>query len=388
MKIKDVKAIIVRGNFEWILVKITTDEGIFGLGESFTGVGVKESFYSESGYGLDEKKRQIWGIKHYLVGEDPRDVERLARKVYVGLSGIVGHAGTLVQVISGVETALWDVTGKALDVPVYRLLGGKYRDKIRIYADCHAGGSEEPESWAQRAKEVKKEGFTALKFDIDKTSHWGASYNRCITNSEMKLMVKQVEAVREAIGDDIDLAIDCHWRYNANDAIKLANALEPYNLMWLEDPVPQENNEAMKKVTDSTNTPICTGENTYTKYGFRELIVDQAVDIVAPDMSKTGGLGETKKIADMADLYYMAVAPHNIASPVGTMAACHVCASIPNFLALEYHAIDVPWWRRLIKTKSPLIEGGYIRIPEEPGIGIELNEEEVVKHLKKGEKFF
>ena len=382
MKITDIKATSIEGNFEWIIVEIQTDEGITGIGESFTGVGVKESFYSECSHGVDVK--EIWSIKNILIGEDPRNVERLSRKLYTSLSGIVGHAGTLIHVISGVEMALWDLTGKALDVPIYRLLGGKYRDKIRVYADCHAGKSEDPQSWAERAKEVKSKGFTALKFDVDKPSHRGPSYNRCLSNSEIKLMVKQVEAVREAIGDDVDLAIDCHWKYNTNDAIKLANALEPYNPWWLEDPVPQENSEAMKKVTDSTNTPICTGENLYTKYGFRDLIVNQAADIVAPDISKVGGLMETKKIAELADLYYISVAPHNICSPIGTVAACHVCATIPNFIALEFHAIDVPWWAKLIKKGSQLIEEGYIKVPEEPGLGIEINEDEIVKHLKRG----
>jgi len=388
MKITDIKVTTVSGNFEWVLVKVLTDQDeVTGIGEAFTGPGVKELFSAESEHGLG-KDRGIWSLKHLLVGEDPANVERLARKMYTALSGIVGTAGSIVQVISGVETALWDIAGKALDAPVYKLLGGRYRDKIRIYADCHAGESENPESWARRAMEVKDKGFTAMKFDVDKPSHRRVGYNRCLTNPEIKTMVAQVEAVRQAIGDEIDLAIDCHWKYNTKDATRLANALEPYNLLWLEDPVPPENVDAMKKVTASTNTPICTGENLYTKHGFRRLIENQAVDIVSPDVSKVGGLSESKKIADMADLYYMAVAPHNIASPIGTVAACHVCASIPNFLALEYHAIDIPWWDRLIKQERPLISRGYIKVPEKPGIGIELVEEEMVKHLKQGEGLF
>jgi len=388
MKITDVKVAIVRGNFEWVLVKVLTDQDeLTGIGEAFTGPGVKELILAEAEHGVKED-RGIWGLKHFLIGEDPTNVERLARKVYTGLSGIIGTAGSIIQVISGVETALWDIAGKALGAPVYKLLGGKYREKIRVYADCHAGESEDPDSWAQRAREVKEKGFTAMKFDVDKPSHREVSYNRCLKSSEIKTMAGQVEAVRQAIGDDVDLAIDCHWKYNINDAIRLANALEPYNLLWLEDPVPPENVDAMKKVTASTNTPICTGENLYTRHGFRRLIENQGVDIVSPDISKAGGLSESKKIADMADLYYMAVAPHNITSPIGTVAACHMCASIPNFLALEYHAIDIPWWGKLIKQEQSLISEGYIEVPEKPGIGVELDEEEVVKHLKEGEILF
>ncbi|MDH5439495.1 MAG: hypothetical protein OEY31_02680, partial [Candidatus Bathyarchaeota archaeon] len=171
MKITDIKVTTVSGNFEWVLVKVLTDQDeLTGIGEAFTGPGVKELILAESEHGLG-KDRGIWSLRHLLIGEDPTNVERLARKVYTALSGIIGTAGSIVQVISGVETALWDIAGKALDAPIYKLLGGKYRDKIRIYADCHAGESEDPESWARRAKEVKEKGFTAMKFDVDKPSH-------------------------------------------------------------------------------------------------------------------------------------------------------------------------------------------------------------------------
>ncbi|MHA2395024.1 MAG: mandelate racemase/muconate lactonizing enzyme family protein [Promethearchaeota archaeon] len=385
MKITDIRATIVKGNFEWVLIKILTDnDEIYGLGESFMGPGVKELVLSEAGYGAKEDSR-TWSLKHLLIGEDPTNVERLTRKIYVELMGVIGTTGTVSHVLSGVETALWDIAGKALGAPVYKLLGGKYRDKIRIYADCHAGESEEPETWARRAKEVKDKGFTALKFDVDTPAHRTVGYNRTLSNREIRLMTKQVEAVREAIGEEIDLGIDCHWKYNTNDAIRLANALEPYNLLWMEDPVPPENVDAMRKVTNSTKTPICTGENLYTRHGFRRLIETQAVDIISPDISKVGGLSESKKISDSADLYYMAVAPHNITSSIGTVAACHVCASIPNFLVLEYHAIDIPWWEKILERGEKLIQGGYMKVPEKPGIGVEINEKEIKKHLKEDE---
>jgi len=383
MKITDVKAISVKGNFEWVLIKIFTDnDEIYGLGESFMGPGVKELVSSEISFGAGSR---IFSFTNQLVGEDPTNVERLIRKFYVRLIGAIGSTGVVSHALTGIETALWDIAGKALGAPIYKLLGGKFRDKIRIYCDCGTGESEEPETWARRAKEVKREGFTALKFDVNTPAHSGPGYNRTLSNNEIKLMAKQVEAVREAIGDEIDLAIDCHWRYNTNDAIRLANTLEPYNLLWLEDPVPPENIDAMRKVTNSTKTPICTGENLYTRHGFRRLIETQAVDIISPDISKVGGLSESKKISDSADLYYMAVAPHNITSPLGTVAACHVCASIPNFLALEYHAIDVPWWEKILKREEKLIQEGFIKVPEKPGIGVEIDETEIKKHLKDDE---
>ncbi len=165
-------------------------------------------------------------------------------------------------------------------------------------------------------------------------------------------MVDVVRAVREAVGPEIMVAMDAHWKFSVNDAIKLAQALEPYDLLWLEDPVPPENIEAQRHVTHSTRTPICTGENLYRKHGYRELIEKQAARIIAPDIPKMGGLAEAKKVADHADLYYIPIAPHNVASPIGTVAAAHVCAAMNNFLVMEYHAHDVAWWGDLVAGRA------------------------------------
>jgi gluconate/galactonate dehydratase len=187
----------------------------------------------------------------------------------------------------------------------------------------------------------------------------------------------------------VDLAIDCHWNYGVNDAIRLARACEPFDLLWLEDPVPPENPDAMRRVTAATSTAIATGENQYQRHQFRELLERQAVDILAPDFQKVGGLLEGRRIADMADVHYVAVAPHNISSPIGTLASTHLCAAIPNFLALEWHAASVPFFDDLIRgRKAPLIEKGYIAVPEKPGLGIDLDESVAYKHRKRSEAFF
>jgi L-alanine-DL-glutamate epimerase-like enolase superfamily enzyme len=199
-------------------------------------------------------------------------------------------------------------------------------------------------------------------------------------------MVNLVGAVREAIGPDVDLAVDCHWNYNTRDAIRIAQALEPFRLMWLEDPTPPDNIDALKRVTEHSEVPICSGENHYTRHGLRQMITAQAVDIVQPDIPKVGGLLESKKIADLADIYYMPVAAHNVSSPIATMAASHTCASMRNFTIMEFHAQDVPWWDDLVS--GPLIVEGYITLPDKPGLGVALNEDVARAHLAEGSTFF
>ena len=372
MKITDVKTAVIKGNFEWTLVRIYTDEGIAGIGEAYWGAGVKEIIHH---------------LRGMLAGQDPLNVDCLFHRMMRGMSGAGSIAGATVTAISGVEIALWDVAGKALNVPVYNLLGGKFRDRIRIYADC--GGSADPKACADRAQEAKAMGYTVLKFDTCVPADYRSdAHNRCLSVEAVRHIVETMEALRQAVGEDIDLCLDCHWQYSTKDAIRLANALEEYNLLWLEDPTPPENIDALAKVAASTNTPICTGENLYTKHGFRDLIEKQAADIVAPDISKVGGLLESKRIADMADTYYIPIAPHNVSSPIGTIAAAHMCASIPNFLVMEFHSMEIPWWDDLVEGDGPVIREGYITVPDRPGIGVELYEEVARRHLKEGETFF
>jgi len=317
------------------------------------------------------------------------------------LSGEGSQAGATVTAISGIELALWDLVGRALKTPIYNLFGGRFRNAIRLYADCHAGRDPAPESYAERAREVVAAGFTAIKFDLDTKNpftldisddphtrrQWFEPFNRTIGTAERDWMVSVVAAVREAVGRDIMVAMDCHWKFSVNDAIKLAQAVEPYDLLWLEDPVPPENIAAQAKVAASTRTPICTGENLYRKHGFRELIEQQAAEIIAPDIPKMGGLLEAKKVADHADTYYIPVAPHNVASPVGTVAAAHVCAAMSNFLVMEFHAHDVPWWADLVEGE-PVIKDGFIHLADRPGHGMTLNEEVARAHLKPGHDLF
>ena len=376
MKITDIKTAEVQGHGYSTYVRIFTDEGITGTGECI--------------HGGDGASRLIEGLKGMLLGEDALDVDRGFEKMRRRHIFNGALAGNMVTAMTGIEIALWDIAGKALNVPVYRLLGGKFRDKVRVYVDCHAGKGDTPEANAEKAREVVAMGFNAIKFDIDdannpyKLDEW----NWSVTPGEVSAMVEKVAAIREAVGPNIDVAIDMHGRYDTHSGIRVAQALEPYNLMWLEEPVPPENIDAMREIKQSTSTPICTGENLYLRYGFRDLIEKQAVDVIMPDLPKCCGLSEGRKIANLAEIYYIPLAPHNVCGPLGTIASCHTCVSIPNFLVLEWHWLERPHWNELVITDEPIIQDGHIKIPEKPGLGVELNDEAAKKYLKSETGFF
>ena len=379
MKITNVKATTLKGYKDWNFVRIETGEGIMGLGEAHPGEGITDVIVKR--------------LKPLLVGKDPLNVEPLYHHM-IGRTIGQSVGGTMLGAIGGVETALWDLAGKALSVPIYQLLGGKYRDRLRLYADVGrgSGGIDTPQAWAQRAREGVADGYQAIKFDIDHSADelQHDPVNRGLSLAELNKMTALVAAVREAIGDDIDVCIDCHGLYNVRDVLLLAQRLEPFNLMFLEDPVPPENIDAMGKVTASTSIPICTGEWVHRRDGFRRLIQEQACDMLHVDVSATGGILEAKKIADLADLYYMPFAVHNIVSPLGMVAAAHVSAAVRNFHSMElpYHADQVSWRWELVQSKETLIQDGQFVVPDGPGFGVELNETIFRAHLKQGYSFF
>jgi L-alanine-DL-glutamate epimerase-like enolase superfamily enzyme len=411
LKITRLKTAVVEGNFDWTFVRIETDEGIRGLGECFFAPGLTAILRS---------------LEPLLVGEDPRDVSRLFRKLQLATSGAGSVAGIIYNAISGIDAALWDILGQSLGIPIYRLLGGKFRDQVRIYADCHGGEALEsldevlrsrrpswlpandghatkdyyashesepaalPQDYAKRALVMKAQGYTALKFDLDVPGTAGFDpYNRCLSNKAIDHMVALIGAVRDAAGYGIDVAVDCHWRYSVSDVIKVAHVLEPFRLLWLEDPVPPESGAALLAVSSKVRIPIATGENLFLFQGFQEMLRTHAVGIATPDLQKVGGLGIANQIAQFADTQTIPIAPHNISSPVGTLASAHFCAAIPNFLVLEFHASDVPFWDDLVDgVAKPIIQNGFITLPDRPGLGVTLNEEVARKYARRGEPFF
>ncbi|HEX7584030.1 MAG TPA: mandelate racemase/muconate lactonizing enzyme family protein, partial [Prolixibacteraceae bacterium] len=304
------------------------------------------------------------------------------------------QSGMYVAVITAVETALWDLTGKALGLPVYQLLGGKFRDKIRVYCDTalYRENQPTPDVYAESAVRAVKMGFNAVKFDIDEANDPNKydAYNWTASPAELDRMYSQIAAVRQAVGPKIDICVDMHGRYDKLTGLQVAKRMEPLNLMWLEEPVAAENIEAYRDITASTSTPICAGENFYLAYGFRRMLEIGAVDIVMPDLQKAGGLGEAQRIANLANLYYVPFAPHMVASFLGAMASCHVCASVPNFMILEwqiYFNTD-PMFKEIVSFEGPMVTDGFIQLLNKPGIGVEINEEGMRKYATPGVPFF
>lgn len=386
MKITDIQACVIgkqephSGGSVWTFVRVYTDEGIVGTGECNSG---------GPGYSGFATKSAILAMKPWLIGEDPFNVNLIYEKLRrVGRYGGSTNA-PLIFALTGIDNALYDIMGKALGVPVYKLLGGKFRDTIRLYADCHAGEAEEPQAYADKALEVVAQGFGAVKFDVDNTGVGKLDpYNWTASAKEMTHVIALIEGIRGALGYEIDLAIDCHGQFDLPSAITLAKAVEPLRLLWLEEPVPAENLNALAQVRRSSSTVICTGENQYTRFEFLEMFAAKAVDVIMPDLAKAGGIAEGKRIADIADAHYIPIAPHNVSSPLGMMAACHVMASVPNFLLLEFHAMNIPWWNDLCEGDRPFVANGAMALSERPGIGVELNNSVAKSLLWGGDTYF
>ncbi len=373
VEITDVQTTMVDGNFPWTLVRVYTDAGVVGTGEAYWGAGVPEL---------------IDRMVPFLRGENPLDIDRLYEHLIQKMSGEGSIEGVTVTAIAGVETALHDLAGKVLQVPAYQLLGGKYRDETRVYCDCHTEAEADAEACAEEAERVVEQlGYDALKFDLDVPSGFEKDRaNRHLRPGEIRHKADIVERVTERVRDRADVAFDCHWSFSTGSAKRLAAALEEYDVWWLEDPVPPENLDVQREVTDSTLTPIAAGENRYRVTEHRRLLETQAVDIVAPDLPKVGGMRETRKIADVANQYYVPVAMHNVASPVATMASAHVGAAIPNALAVEFHSYELDWWGDIVEEQ--VIEDGYIQVPERPGLGVTLDLDDVAEHMVEGETLF
>ena len=385
VSITGVRTMRLAGNFTWGIVKIETDADVYGIGETYRAPSGLMEF--------------VEGLAGDLVGENPLDTDRitaLLNQSYAG-SGRIGQAA-----FNGVEMACLDVKGKVLDVPVYELLGGKYRDRVRLYCDTHGGeplGQTEagavdprdvytPESYARAARDVVDEGFTALKFDLDvPTTRRVDTAARRLDNEAVAHKVSLVEAVRDEVGDDVDLGMDLHWNFTVETATRLGRKLEPYDLAWLEDPVPPEKTDAHRRVAEQLTTPVLTGENLVTAAQFNDIAAAGGLDIAAPDVCKCGGLGEFVRIATVCDLYGVPIAAHNVASPVGTVAGAHAAAAIPNFVAMEYHAREVPWWNDLVSRTGgdgSVLADGHVDLPEGPGLGIEIDPDVADEHLVEG----
>ncbi len=379
LKITEIKCGYIR-NGHSLFVKIHTNQGIWGCGE---GVDATPGTY---------QLVKMFGER--IKGKNPLNVNRLFEDIRKSGFFEGAQSGMYVAVLTAVETALWDLTGKALGLPVYQLLGGKFRDKIRVYCDTalYRENQPTPDVYAESATRAVKMGFNAVKFDIDEANDPNKydAYNWTASPAELDRMYNQIAAVRQAVGPKIDICVDMHGRYDKLTGLQVAKRMEPLNLMWLEEPVAAENIDAYRDITQSTSTPICAGENFYLAHGFRRALETGALDIIMPDLQKAGGLGEAQRIANLANLYYVPFAPHMVASFLGAMASCHVCASVPNFMILEwqiYFHTD-PMFKEIVTFDGPMVTDGFIQLLNKPGIGVEINEEGMRKYATPGVPFF
>ena len=360
MKVTDIKCFAVdcfRTN--WVFVKVYTDEGIDGVGEAT----------------LEYKEKALIGavehIKEYLVGKNPLDIEKHWHAIYRDAYWRGGPV--LMSALSAVEMALWDIFGKHLNVPVYQLLGGKVNDKVRIYVNGWFAGAKEPEEFGAKAKEAVKRGVTAMKWDP-----FGKNYLN-ISNADLDKALRNVAAVREAVGDKVDLLIEGHGRFNVPTGIKIAKELEQFKPMFFEEPVPPDNLDALKMVRDKSPVAISAGERLYTRWDYKEMFNLMAADYIQPDISHAGGIMELKKIAAEAECRYIPFAPHNPSGPVANAATLQLAATCPNFEILEIMYSDVEW-RKDVTNEKLEYKDGYMTIPDKPGLGIEIDEEACLAH--------
>lgn len=380
LKIREIRAVRLRNGFNSRFVRVYTDQGLTGTGETMDTIGAEDIVNSYMG--------------PQLVGRDPLDIEGILTDLWgwKRTAGgppsplfMRGMGGPYLNAISSVEMALWDLAGKAMNAPVYRLLRGRVRDKVPVY--LHAATPDEAKDL------VAKTAVKALKIGTDYTNDdWilskgfdpGKLWGLHLNTAQLDDMVGFVASFREKLGKSYDIALECHARYDVETAIQLCHLVEPFRLMWVEEPVTSDDVEAMLRVRNNTRVPLAAGENIYSRYGYRPYLEKEALSIIQPDMSKTGGLLESRRIASMAEVYSIPIAPHGVASPLATMAYAHVCSTVPNFMILEWtHYLN----RDYISLTEPVsLKDGFLEVSNKPGIGVSINEAAVKERTEPGYK--
>ncbi|MFB3826150.1 MAG: mandelate racemase/muconate lactonizing enzyme family protein [Bryobacteraceae bacterium] len=363
LRITDMRACTVAANYDYPIIRIDTNQGVYGLGE-VRDAGVK-------GIALI--------LKAHIKGKNPLEIDN----VLAGIRPFAGH-GRMGGGYSAVDMALHDIAGKVYGAPAWRLLGPKRRDRIRVY--CDTTGHDDPKIYAARMLKRKQMGFTFFKMDLYTrmvAQRPGAvNQSGVATEKGLKYLCEYIQAVRDAIGWDQPLGADHFGRLSVNDAIRYARAFEPYQLAWAEDLIPWRDWRGYKKISESTTTPTLTGEDIFgLEEGFQNLIENQALDIIQPDPETSGALIETKRISDFASMHGIPTVLHFAGSPVGCMASVHLAATLKDFVVMENHAVDMPWWGDLVKPRVA-IQDGHLPVPDAPGLGVELNEPVIREHLR------
>ena len=360
MKVTQIKTFICHAyRTNWVFVKVITDSGLYGVGEATLE------------YREPTVVQAIKELERYLVGKDPHNIEAFWHDAYRDAywrGGVV-----LMSALAGVEMALWDIKGKDLGVPVYQLLGGKVRDSVKCYANAWFAGAKKPEEFAQKAKIAVKNGFSGLKWDP-----FGKEYLN-IDPKHLNEALDCIAAVKDAVGDQAHLIIEGHGRFNVPTAVRIGNALEKFGILWFEEPIPPDDKKGIAWVRSKIATPVSGGERLYSRFEYADYLRMECADFWQPDVSHAGGIMEVRKIAAMAESHYIPVCPHNPSGPVANAATLQLAACIPNFYLLETMANDIPW-RADVSTEKVKFENSEMFIPDLPGLGIDINEEEIAKH--------
>ena len=360
MKVTQIKTFICHAyRTNWVFVKVITDSGLYGVGEATLE------------YREPTVVQAIKELERYLVGKDPHNIEAFWHDTYRDAywrGGVV-----LMSALAGVEMALWDIKGKDLGVPVYQLLGGKVRDSVKCYANAWFAGAKKPEEFAQKAKIAVKNGFSGLKWDP-----FGKEYLN-IDPKHLNDALDCIAAVKDAVGDQVHLIIEGHGRFNVPTAVRIGNALEKFGILWFEEPIPPDDKKGIAWVRSKIATPVSGGERLYSRFEYADYLRMECADFWQPDVSHAGGITEVRKIAAMAESHYIPVCPHNPSGPVANAATLQLAACIPNFYLLETMANDIPW-RADVSTEKVKFENSEMFIPDLPGLGIDINEEEIAKH--------
>lgn len=374
MQITNVKTYLVEGvKYNWTLVKIETDAGIHGWGEATNWPGSP----------LIEAACQHVG--QFILGHDARRIDFLWTKIYRDMNWL-GQAGPLLSAISAVDIALWDIKGKALGVPVYELLGGAYRKRIQLYANYwFIDGGHDADDYARQARDVVSQGFTALKFDPFAHVHYwygeDLSDNNSLTEAQKQRAVDLVRAVAEAVGSGVEIAIETHAFLNAPTAVEMAKRLSAldFKCMWYEEPALPEFPDAIADIRRQIPLPVCVGERIHSRFMAQRILERRASDFLMPDITRCGGISEMRKIANLAEVYNIPIAPHNPNGPISTIASAHVMATVPNFFRQEFMLKDVSWRDGCLSHPLPISEG-FFALPDRPGLGFDIDESVLEAH--------
>ena len=383
MKIVDLKIWVTRPNVNsrsYVFLRIDTDEGISGIGEA-TSSGGGGSIIVGNILNFLKNSTVKEDFRETLIGENPEHVDLIWHKLFRRFTGGGGFGGFVTTVMSGIDIALWDIKGKIANKPIYEILGGgPVRDQIEMYTHVQPG---DPSYAANQARELVSKGFKTIKLDPfqpEMKQHHRRYIQGMISPKAATLGQDTVAAIRESVGPEIEILIDCHGNFNVTTAIKIAKMLEPYNIGWFEEPVQPNSNEALKQVKESVNVPICVGERLYTRWDFLPILKENLAEYLMPDILWTGGISELYKISTLAETFYVPVSPHDASGPINILAGAHTMMTVPNFFKLEMNHSSLPTLNMMI-TEPININQGYLELPSRPGLGVELNEDYLESHL-------